>query len=83
MVRPVLTCSKGRIAIVTDVGRGCDGRIGAIDERAPMRTAKACGPDPPTLGSSRARQAMSALTGPTRRHGDGGYQARYTGESAR
>src|SRR5262249_25634988 len=42
------------------------------DERGSKRTAKSRGPDPPTLGSSLARQAMSALTGPTRRQGDGG-----------
>jgi len=31
---------------------GCDGRIGALGRSARMRTAKACGPDLPTLGSS-------------------------------
>jgi hypothetical protein len=31
---------------------GCDGRVGAQDEARSMRTAKPCGPVPPTLGSS-------------------------------
>ena len=46
--------TEGRIAIVTNVGAGCGGRVGAADERRAMRTAKSCGPDPPTLGSSLA-----------------------------
>ena len=45
--------------------------LAQLTNARPVRTAKACGPDPPTLfptlGSSLARLAMSALTGPTRR----------------
>ena len=41
----------------------------AIRRMLPGRSAKSCGPDSPTLGSSLARQAMSALTGLTRRAG--------------
>jgi hypothetical protein len=44
---------------------GCDGRDCPLDERRNSRTAKACGPDPPTLGSSRQMMIV----------GDGGYQA--------
>ena len=29
---------------------GCDGRGGAIDERANLRTAKSCGPDASMVG---------------------------------
>jgi hypothetical protein len=47
---PALT--RGRIAIVTDVGAGCDGRRRRVDEGAYLRTAKSCGPDTPTLVSS-------------------------------
>src|ERR1700753_1772037 len=53
---------EGRIAIVTDVGRGCDGRGGAAGRTALTRTAKACGPDPPTLGSSCAKQVFRLTT---------------------
>jgi hypothetical protein len=38
-----------------------------------MRTVKPCGPDPPTLGSSLLIMNWQD---------DGGYQARYPGESA-
>jgi hypothetical protein len=48
--RPVLT--RGRFAIVTNVGAGCDGRDGARDERCLLRTTKSCGPDAPVLASS-------------------------------
>jgi hypothetical protein len=56
--------SEGRIAIVTDVGSGCDGRTGRA-----RRTAKSCGPDPPTLGSSPARRCAGRrwLSGPAHR----------------
>jgi hypothetical protein len=54
----------------------------AADESAILRTAKSCGPDAPTLASSVA-EAMSALTGLTRRYprGDGGKQARSPGRA--
>src|ERR1700748_1853116 len=44
---PVL--SEGRIAIVTDVGLGCDGCGRVCDEARRSHTAKPCGPDAPTL----------------------------------
>ena len=34
------------------LGAGCNGRAGAAGRATPMRTAKSCGPDLPTLGSS-------------------------------
>jgi hypothetical protein len=40
---------KGRIAIVTDVGRDAMDASGASDEGAYLRTAKPCGPDASTL----------------------------------
>ena len=43
---------EGRIAIVTDVGRGMRWTLWAAqDERSLKRAAKSRGPDPPTLGS--------------------------------
>jgi len=44
--------SKGRFAIVTDVGRDAMDADRAADERHERRTAKPCGPDAPTLVSS-------------------------------
>ena len=44
--------SEGRLAIVTKCGAGCGGRVGVARRATHMRTAKSCGPDPPTLGSS-------------------------------
>jgi hypothetical protein len=41
--------------IVTNVGAGCDGRKGGAGRARPVRTAKSCGPDLPTLGSSRRK----------------------------
>src|SRR5579863_1434531 len=43
---------EGRLAIVRKRGAGCGGRFGAFDEWRIRRTAKACGPDAPTLASS-------------------------------
>src|SRR5277367_307242 len=34
------------------LGAGCDGRVGVARRAIPMRTAKSCGPDTPTLVSS-------------------------------
>jgi hypothetical protein len=42
--------TEGRFAIVTNVGRGCDGRRWATDERATLWTAKSCGPDASMVG---------------------------------
>jgi hypothetical protein len=44
---------KGRFAIVTNVGRDAVDAGGAKDESVVLRTAKPCGPDAPTLASSR------------------------------
>jgi hypothetical protein len=44
--------TEGRFAIVTNVGAGCGGRVGAFDEQRLMRTAKSYGPDASTLASS-------------------------------
>jgi hypothetical protein len=43
---------RGAHAIVTDAGRDAVDADSADDERRERRTAKPCGPDPPTLGSS-------------------------------
>jgi hypothetical protein len=51
-------------------------RAASTDEGCGRRTAKACGPDLPTLGSTLGVQELGLLT-----RGDGGYQARYTGYS--
>jgi hypothetical protein len=44
--------TEGRLAIVTNAGRDAVDAGGAKDEGAILRTAKACGPDFPTLESS-------------------------------
>ena len=49
------------------LGAGCDGRVGCVRRTRQMRTAKSCGPDPPTLGSSSRDDC---------RHGTGCRQAR-------
>jgi hypothetical protein len=38
------------------LGAGCDGRVGVARRAMRMRTAKSCGPDAPTLASSRRKQ---------------------------
>jgi hypothetical protein len=43
---------EGRFAIVTNAGRDAVDASGATDESTALRTAKACGPDAPTLASS-------------------------------
>src|ERR1700761_5487895 len=53
--RAVPRHQKGRFAIVTNVGAGCGGRLGAFDEWHMRRTAKSRGPDAPTLASTRRR----------------------------
>jgi hypothetical protein len=72
--------------IVTRRGAGCDGCGGDArgfprGRAALAHSAKPCGPDTPTLVSS-WRDGDVGPNGPTRRADDGGYQARYTGESA-
>ena len=50
---PIPPLRRGTLrAIVTKREAGCDGREGLRDDRRPARTAKACGPVPPTLGST-------------------------------
>jgi len=49
--RPASTW-RGVWPIATNVGTGCDGRAGVARRARPARTAKPCGPDSPTLGSS-------------------------------
>jgi hypothetical protein len=44
---------RGRLAIVTDSERDAVDVECAFDERRVTRTAKSCGPDAPTLASSR------------------------------
>jgi hypothetical protein len=56
---------EGRIAIVTDVGGGerwTPRMCSALTRRRthPQRTAKSCGPDPPTLGSSLQMTSLQA-----------------------
>ena len=41
---------------------GCDGRKGCARRARPVRTAKSYGPDPPTLGSSCAKQVFRSTT---------------------
>jgi hypothetical protein len=48
---------------------------------APGRTVKPCGPVPSTLGSSLPRYDFGLTAETTRSASDGGYQARYPGES--
>jgi hypothetical protein len=67
--------TKGRFAIVTDVGSGCDGRGCATDERVILRTAKSCGPDASMVGVKFLR---SKLLG-----GDGDNKARSPGRARR
>ena len=52
--------------------------------KASSRTAKSCGPDLPTLGSSPGYSDVGP-NGPDtpRSQGDGGYQARHSGESTK
>jgi hypothetical protein len=60
------------VRVVTDVGRDAMDALVSLDERRSRRTAKACGPDLPTLRSSSVERSQS----------DGGYQAGRRGERA-
>jgi hypothetical protein len=62
---------RGALRNVNSAGRGAVDANGAPDEGAFLRTAKACGPDAPTLASS--SQLRSA--------GDGGKRARSPGST--
>ena len=53
---------RGALAIVTNVGAGCDGR-GRCERRTRlMRTAKTCGPDASTPASSSREGSFSGMT---------------------
>jgi len=68
MTAPSRSHQEGRFAIVTDVGRGMRWTwVASPDERGGLRTAKARGPDPPTLGSSPEWWRCRPRWGPTRR----------------
>jgi hypothetical protein len=71
-ISPLSRPTEGRLAIVTDAGRDAVDADGAFDEWRLMWTAKACGPDAPTLASS-SRKATFA--------DDGGKQARSPGRA--
>ena len=61
IVHPVPHPQEGRIAIVTDVGRGMRWpRFRAAYERASSRTAKSCGSDAPMLASNRRRLLLQS-----------------------
>ena len=50
---PRIPLSQGRFGQSSrTLGAGCDGREGNARRARPVRTAKSCGPDLPTLGSS-------------------------------
>ena len=53
---------RGALAIVTNVGAGCDGRGGCERRTRLMRTVKAYGPDAPTLASSSREAGFSGVT---------------------
>ena len=57
------------------LGAGCGGRFGAKRRMARKRTAKSCGPDAPTLASTRDDAFASC--------GDGGKRARSPGRARR
>src|SRR5215472_2334830 len=61
------------VRVVTNVERDAVDASAARDEQRPGRTAKACGPGPPMLGSSRA--------GRDDPRGDGGKKSPVSGES--
>jgi hypothetical protein len=68
LTKPSRAHHRGRIAIVTTRGAGCDGRERAARRAARARTVKPCGPVPSTLGSSlRAIRKRRWLKSPTHR----------------
>jgi hypothetical protein len=70
---PILLPQEGRIAIVTDVGSGMRWTQQLHQTSVVAADGKGAWSWSPDAGISLARQVMSALTGPTRRQGDGGY----------
>jgi hypothetical protein len=78
------SCPKeGRLEIVTDAGQDAVDAGCALTNALGSRTAKSCGPDASMVGVKLAMMAMSALSGPTRRHhaGDGDNKARSPGSA--
>jgi len=64
---PRIPLSQGRFGQSSrTLGAGCDGRKGGARRARPVRTAKSCGPDLPTLGSSLPIGDVGP-NGPTRR----------------
>jgi hypothetical protein len=53
---------RGALAIVTNVGAGCDGRGNITRRMILLRTAKPCGPGTPTLVSSSSEASFSGVT---------------------
>src|SRR5260370_1292811 len=59
---------RGAYASSRTLSAGRDGRFGAADERRTKRTAKSCGPVPPTLGSTPGQEPGGRwLTSPVHR----------------
>jgi hypothetical protein len=73
MIRPVPRSLQRRFAVVTKRGAGCDGRYGARDECAGADGEGAWSWSPDAGIKPRGNEPQ----------GDGGYQARHSGESAR
>jgi hypothetical protein len=69
---------EGRFAIVTDVGFGMRWTRRCAGRSAPMRTAKPCGPDAPTLAFKLVMMPAHQAIDVARAHhtGDGGNEAR-------
>jgi hypothetical protein len=59
---PPSCLTEGRLAIVTNARRDAVDASGASDEGAGLRTAKSCGPDAPTLASSRWSDLLATVT---------------------
>ena len=59
---PPSRLTEGRLAIVTNARRDAVDASGASDEGACLRTAKPCGPDAPTLASSRWSNLPATVT---------------------
>ena len=73
-LRAILSHQEGRLAIATNAGQGAVAAFSSQGVRGMKRTAKPCGPDTPTLVSTRDNAHAW--------RGDGGKKARFTRESA-
>jgi len=62
IVRHPAPHQEGRSGSSRVLGAGSDGRVGVRRRRTLTRTAKTCGPDLPTLGSSCSRDVSQAAT---------------------